>query len=146
MSFEDRMLSRRWKVAVDPPVHGLPGHPVAFGHLGDRKTSASTSFTASLFHHADLHEHDPDLLSGTAWPREQAWRRCQRVEVERTGRQSAGAALLVPLSAARKGWPSHRAVHSRGEALADPQRSLNSVPLGPPRLERCLTSISTREA
>lgn len=47
MSVEDRMLSRRWKVAVDPPVHGLPGHPVAFGHLGDRKTSASTSFTAS---------------------------------------------------------------------------------------------------
>src|SRR5215204_3054566 len=27
--------------------------------------------------------------------------------------------------------PCHRAVHSRGEALADPQGSLNSVPLGP---------------
>jgi len=34
-----------------------------------------------------------------------------------------------PLSAREKP-PSHRPVHSRGQALADPQWSLNSVPLG----------------
>jgi hypothetical protein len=34
-------------------------------------------------------------------------------------------------SVGREGLPSHGAVHSRATALADPQGSLNSVPLGP---------------
>jgi hypothetical protein len=46
----------------------------------------------------------------------------------------------VPLSAARR-LPSDRAVYSRREALADPQGSLNSVPLGPRCFKR---SSSTR--
>jgi len=37
--------------------------------------------------------------------------------------------------------PSYRAVNSRGEAFADPQGSLNSVPLGPgPRISLTATS------
>ena len=42
----------------------------------------------------------------------------------------------------REGWPSHHAVHSRGEALADPQRSLNSVPLGPPSRQSIRSSAT----
>ncbi len=49
-------------------------------HLGDRKTVGEHLLhrVVALLHHADLHEHDPDLLSGTAIPREQVGRRCQR--------------------------------------------------------------------
>jgi hypothetical protein len=44
----------------------------------------------------------------------------------------------LPLSVGRERLPSHRAVHSRREALADPQGSLNGVPLGPATGNRIL--------
>jgi hypothetical protein len=62
------------------------------------------------------------------------------LETEGTSRRRAPC----PLSA-RERLPSHRSVHSRGQALADPQWSLNSVPLGP--LSRpCVNRGVTRRA
>jgi hypothetical protein len=56
---------------------------------------------------------------------------------------SKGRLATVPLSAARR-LPSHRGVYSRREALADPQGSLNSVPLGPLPAEREFEHLAHR--
>jgi hypothetical protein len=66
-------------VSRDPSVDGLPGHPVAHGNLGNRETVGEHLLhrLVALLHDPQLHQHDPDLLSGTASPGDQAGRRCQ---------------------------------------------------------------------
>ena len=47
-------------IAAQPAVHRLTGHPIAAGHLGDRRTGYDLhDGVIALLHDAQLHEHGP---------------------------------------------------------------------------------------